>query len=449
VEERTRGKPVNLENFGRQVREVRQHTQFLHHRVRESSERQQDLLAEAFEELRTALEELHVAEEELRQQNEQLAMACHETTTERQRYQELFDFAPDGYLVTDSQGKILEANYAAVNLLKISKNFLIGKLLVNFFPPEGRQAFREQLQRLFDMEGMQEWEVSLQPRRGDKFDASLTVKTIRDNEGKATGWRWLIRDITSRKQAEEKLRGIQIQNLKLQEVSLFKSQMLAVISHELRTPMNIILGFSQLLLRRYYHLLPPEIREMVEKIVQSGKHLLTLIEDILDFCKLETNKIELNLQEFNVVELVTRILEEMKPLAERKNLTLILHSTLKNPNIINDRDRLQQVIINLVNNAIKFTETGGVFVEIQQVNGDRLILMVKDTGLGIPETEIAHIFTEFWQVDKSTTRKHGGVGLGLAIADKLVRLMKGTITVESTLGEGSTFRVELPRISDQ
>ncbi|GAA6617053.1 sensor histidine kinase [Scytonema sp. NUACC26] len=440
---------MNLENFGRQVHEVRRNTQLLHHRVSESPEGQQDLLAEAFEELRTALEELHVAEEELRQQNEQLAIAFHQTATERKRYQELFDFAPDGYLVTDAQGKILEANYAAAHLLKISKNFLIGKPLVSFFPSEERRAFRYQLQRLFDMEGMQEWEISIQPRQGDIFDASLTVKTIRDNEGKPIGWRWLLRDITSRKQAEEKLNKIQIQNLKLQEVSLFKSQMLAVISHELRTPMNIILGFSQLLLRRYYHLLPPELREMVEKIVQSGKHLLKLIEDILDFCKLETSKLELNLQEVNFVELVTRIVEELKPLAERKNLTLILHSELKNPNIINDRDRLQQAVTNLITNAIKFTETGGVFVEIQQVKGDRLVLMVKDTGIGIPESEVAHIFTEFWQVDKSTTRKQGGVGLGLAIVDKLVRLMKGTITVESKLGEGSTFRVELPMSSEQ
>ncbi|KAF3886863.1 MULTISPECIES: PAS domain-containing sensor histidine kinase [Nostocales] len=437
---------MNLENFGRQVHEVRRHTQLLHHRVRESPERQQDLLAEAFEELRTALEELHVAEEELRQQNEQLAMACKEAATERRRYQELFDFAPDGYLVTDSQGKILEANHAAANLLKISKNFLIGKPLINFCPPEERRVFRYQLQRLTDLEEMQEWEIHLQPRQGSIFDASLTAKTIRDNEGQLVGWRWLIRDITSRKQAEEKINAIQIQNLKLQEASRFKSQLLAVISHELRTPMNSILGFSQLLLRRYYHLLAPELREMVERITQSGKHLLKLIEDILDFCKLETDKIELKLQEFNLVELVTRITEDLRPLAERKNLTLVLHSDSKNPNMIGDRDRLQQVMTNLITNAIKFTETGGVVVEIQQVNGERLVFMVKDTGIGIPESEIAHIFTEFWQVDKSTTRKQGGVGLGLAIVDKLVRLMKGTISVESKLGEGSTFRVELPRI---
>ncbi|KYC41713.1 PAS domain-containing sensor histidine kinase [Scytonema hofmannii PCC 7110] len=440
---------MNLENFGRQVHEVRRHTQLLQYRVRESPEGQQDLLSEAFEELRTALEELHVAEEELRLQNEQLAIACQEAAIERRRYQELFDFAPDGYLVTDAQGKIWEANHAAANLLKISKNFLIGKPLVNFCLQEDRRVFRSQLQRLIDMEEMQEWEIQLQPRKGSKFDASLTVKTIRDNEGKPTGWRWLIRDITSRKQVEEKLKIIQIQNLKLQEASRFKSQLLGVISHELRTPMNTILGFSQLLLRRYYHLLAPELREMVERIIHSGKHLLKLIEEILDFCKLETNKVELNLQEFNLVELVTRITEDLRPLAKRKNLALVLHLNIENPNMIIDCDRLQQVFVNLLSNAIKFTDIGGVFVEVQQVKGEPLVLMVKDTGIGIPESDIPHIFSEFWQVDKSTTRKQGGVGLGLAIVDKLVRLMKGTITVESKLGEGSTFRVELPVTSDQ
>ncbi|GAB1538019.1 hypothetical protein NUACC21_06750 [Scytonema sp. NUACC21] len=436
---------MNVDKFGRQVHKVRRHTQLLHHRVRESPGQEQDLLAQAFEQLSSALEELHVAEEELRQQNEQLALAYQQAATERRRYQELFDFAPDGYLVTDSNGKILEANLAATHLLKISKNFLIGKPLINFLPEEERRVFRSQLQRLLDIETMQEWEIQLKPRKGNVFDASLTVTTIRDNEGNPTGWRWLVRDITSRKQAEEKLQFIQIQNLKLQEAARIKSQFLAVISHELRTPMNTILGFSQLLLRRYYHLLIPELREMVERIIHSGKQLLKLIEDILDFCKLETDRVELKLQEFNLIELVTTITEDLRPLAEQKNLTLVLHSNIDNPNVVNDCTRLQQVLVNLVSNAIKFTNTGGVFVEVQQIDGDRVALMVKDTGVGIPESDLAYIFLEFWQVDKSTTRKQGGVGLGLAIVDKLVNLMKGTITVESKLGEGTTFRVQLPR----
>jgi PAS domain S-box-containing protein len=438
---------VNRERdkLGRKIRVVRQHSQFLQNFVGKSPESQEDLLLQAFEQLRTSLDELHVAEEELRQQNEQLVNIHQQVELERQRYQELFEFAPDGYLVTNVEGKILEANQAAATLLNISKNFLIGKPLVNFIPEEERRDFRSQLLKLGDMERIKEWELRLQPRKNQQFDASLSVVTIRDREGKSIGWRWLIRDISSRKQAEEKLRLIQIQNLQLQEITRIKSQLLMVISHELRTPMNSILGFSQLLLRRYYHVFAPELRDMIERIISSGKHLLRLIEEILDFCRLETNSIELKLQEFNLVNSVTEVTEEMRALAEQKNLALVLHTSIDNPTIVSDPTRLRQVLVNLLSNAIKFTETGGVIVEAEQIGEDRVALMIQDTGIGIPESDLAYIFTEFWQVDLSTTRKHPGVGLGLAISDKLIRLMHGTISVQSKLGEGSIFRVELPR----
>ncbi|MGH7999637.1 MAG: PAS domain-containing sensor histidine kinase [Brasilonema sp.] len=447
---------MNLEKFAQQVEEVRQRGQFLEIRAGESPKLQKDLRLQALEELRTALEELRVAEEELREQNDHLTVANQQIAVERQRYQELFDFAPDGYLVTNIEGKILEANHAAAQLLNISKSFLIGKPLINFIPEEERRAFRTQVLRLSDMERIQEWEIRLQPRKGHIFYASLSVTTVRDDrplggsllehrQGKPLGWRWLVRDITSRKQAEEKLRSIQLQNLELQESVRVKTQMMSVVSHELRTPLNSILGFSQLLLHRYYNLFVPELRDMIERIIRSGKHLLALIESMLDFSKLERDKLELNPQELNLVELVTAAVEELRCLAEQKNLTLVLHANIENPRIINDSVRLRQLLVNLLSNAIKFTDTGGVFVEVQQLNQNQVVLMVKDTGIGIPESEFTHIFQEFWQVDSSTVRKHGGIGLGLAIADKLVRLMNGTITVESNLGEGSTFRVELPR----
>lgn len=436
---------MNLDKFRQQIEEVRQRGQFLQHRVTESSTLQEDLMLQAIEELRTALEELHVAEEELHQQNEQLTIANQQVALERQRYQELFDFAPDGYLVTNTEGKILEGNQAAAQLLNISKSFLVGKALVNFIPEEERRAFRTQLLQLSQMQRIQEWEIRLQPRKGNIFDASLSVTTVLASENKLLGLRWLVRDITSRKQAEEKLRSIQQENLELQESAAIKTQMMSVLSHELRTPLNSILGFSQLLLHRYYNLFPPELRDMVERITRSGKHLLGLIENMLDFSKLERDRLELNIQELNLVELVTATTEELRCLAQQKNLTLVLHANIENPIVVNDSIRLRQVLVNLVSNAIKFTDTGGVFVEVQQGNQDQVVLMVKDTGIGIPESELAHIFQEFWQVDKSTTRKYGGIGLGLAIANKLVRLMNGTINVESNLGEGSTFRVLLPR----
>jgi len=436
---------VNLDKFAQQIEEVRQRTKALDQRVGESSSSQQDLLVQSLEDLHTALEELRVAEEELLEHNEKLEMAQSLIEREHQRYLELFDCAPDGYLVTDPDGKIIEANRAATNQIKVPKKFLIGKPLSNYIPEEERRAFRSQLLQLRSMEQIQGWEIRLQPRHGNQFDCSINLTTMCDDQGNLLGWRWLLRDITARKQAEEQLRSVQLQNLQLQEAARIKSQFISVVSHELRTPMNSILGFSQLLLRRYYHLLPPELRTMVERIVNSGKQLLALIENILDFSTLEADRLELQPQEFNLVELVTNTTEQLHFLTEQKNLTLAIHTNIQNSRIVNDKDRLRQVLVNLLDNAIKFTDTGGVFVEVRQTDQDKLAVMVRDTGIGIPEAEVKNIFQGFWQLNQSTTRRHCGTGLGLAIVDKLLHLMNGTITVESKEGEGSTFCVVLPR----
>jgi PAS domain S-box-containing protein len=435
---------VNQDKFAEQIRNVYHRTQNLQHRVK-IQRHQKDVLVLAFEELRTALEELHVAEEELREQNHQLALTRQEVEKERQRYLELFEFAPDGYLVTDIDGKITEANRAAAELLKISQKYLIGKPLINYISLEERRAFRCQLLKLKDIELIREWETIFCDRTGIKFNAAITVMTVYDSQRNPKEWRWLVRDITERKRTEEKMRFYEIQNLELEEILRLKSQFLGVISHELRTPMNAILGFSQLLLRRYCHQLPHESRNMVERIINNGKHLLTLIEEILDFSRLEAKKLELTLQEINIVELVTETVEELRPLAEQKNLTLVVHIDIQNPQLINDSQRLRQVLVNLIANAIKFTHAGGVFVEVQQHVPNEVTLMIKDTGIGISQAELKYIFQEFWQANASTTRKHGGTGLGLAIVDKLVRLMNGSIRVNSKQGEGTTFQVVLPR----
>lgn len=146
---------------------------------------------------------------------------------ERQRYKELFDFAPDAYLVTNIAGKILEANRAATKLLKISQKYLQGKFLINFIPENQRRAFRSQLMRLHEIKQIQDWEIRMQTREGGEFDAAISVTTVCDREGNPKGWRWLVRDITARKQAEEQLRAMKLENLQLQEATRLKSQFLA------------------------------------------------------------------------------------------------------------------------------------------------------------------------------------------------------------------------------
>jgi PAS domain S-box-containing protein len=432
--------------FVQKVDSVQENAKILQQSATEKSSKQQNqTMLAALEELKVALEELHVAEEEMKQQNEELEIARTRAEIERQRYHELFELAPDGYVVTDGAGIIREANRAAANLLNLSSKFLIRKPLINFIAYEERRAFRAKLMQLIQTEWKQEWEIRILPRTGEIFDAAVTVSTVRDLQGKPIGWRWLLRDITSRKQTEEKIRQIELQNLQLQEAAKLKSHFLAIMSHELRSPMNAIIGFSQLLLRQSHQSLSQHQTNMVERIFNSGKHLLTLIDEILDFAKIEVGCLQLDLQELNLAELVTATAEEMRSLVEQKNLELRINLNIQNPSVVNDSTRLRQILINLLSNAIKFTDVGSVEVAVWELPKNRIALEVKDTGIGIAQADIEHIFQEFRQLNQSITRQHGGTGLGLAITDRIVRMMQGKIIVESQLERGSTFCVELPR----
>jgi len=247
------------------------------------------------------------------------------------------------------------------------------------------------------------------------------------------------------RQLELSRQKIEQQNLQLVEAARLKSQFLATMSHELRTPMNAVIGFAQVLLRQRTARLCASQVDMVERILNNGKNLLALINDILDLSKIEAGRLELKLEEVNFTQLVVATISELRPLAEQKQLLLKVNAELDDPKVINDSTRLRQVLVNLISNAIKFTETGSVEVRVSELSSNRVLLSVKDTGIGIAEAELEHIFEEFRQVDQTTTRKHGGTGLGLAITKSLVNMMQGIITVESKLGQGSTFCVQLPR----
>ncbi len=244
---------------------------------------------------------------------------------------------------------------------------------------------------------------------------------------------------------EEQRQQIQLQNLQLIEAARLKSQFLAMMSHELRTPLNAILGFSQLLQRPNKDPLPPKQAEMVQRIHSNGKHLLEMINEILDLSKIEVGRLDLNPAPFNLLEVINSTLEEVHSLLEEKNLHLVSRIHLTQPEVFNDAGRVRQVLVNLLSNAIKFTDCGQVEIEVQELGSDRLAISIRDTGIGIAASELEHIFEAFRQVNQTTTRRHLGTGLGLAITDSLVKMMSGTIAVESQVGQGSTFRIELPR----
>lgn len=238
---------------------------------------------------------------------------------------------------------------------------------------------------------------------------------------------------------------IELQNLKLIEASRLKSQFLATMSHELRTPMNAIIGFSQLLLRPKCGELSHQQTDMVERILNNGKHLLMLLNEVLDFSKLEARRLDLKPEIFDLSKVVNATVAEMRSLADEKNLSVLIDNHLQDFVVFNDPIRVQQMITNLLSNAIKFTESGTIRVEMRDLPGDRVALAVSDTGIGIAPIHVKQIFEAFRQIDQSTTRKYPGTGLGLPIINALLQMMGGKITVESKVGEGSIFRIDLPR----
>ena len=251
--------------------------------------------------------------------------------------------------------------------------------------------------------------------------------------------------IRQQQELENQGRRIQQQKLQLLEAAKLKSQFLATMSHELLTPMNAIIGFSQLLLRQHKQLLSAQQTDMVGRILNNGKNLLVLLDDILDLSKIESGRTELEIEEFDLAHLVIDAAREFGNQATDKNVALSVCVGLQDRCIVNDKLRLRQVLVNLISNAVKFTHRGSICIEVEELEGDRLSIAVRDTGIGISETDLPHIFDKFHQADQSTTRPYPGTGLGLAISASLVKMMKGTITTESQLEKGSTFAIEIPR----
>jgi PAS domain S-box-containing protein len=248
-------------------------------------------------------------------------------------------------------------------------------------------------------------------------------------------------DVTARKETEAALREAKAA---AETASRLKSEFLATVSHELRTPLTAILGFGQLLARGGDAAPSPRQRGHVERILGSAEHLLRLIDDLLDLAKIEAGRLEVELVATDIRPVLAEVGAEFDSLARAKGLALCLDLPAVLPPALADPTRLRQILRNLVDNAVKFTDRGRVAIETRP-DGDRLAIAVADTGVGIAPRALAVVFDEFRQIDGSATRAHGGIGLGLPIARKLARLLGGTIDIASQLGVGSTFTLRLLR----
>lgn len=281
-----------------------------------------------------------------------------------------------------------------------------------------------------------------------------------EENGAIVGTYGTLNDITERKQAEAILKSradelakqqqqIHLQNLELQQASQLKSEFLATMSHELRTPLNAIMGFSQLLQLQQYGTLAPRQKDMVDRIFNNSQNLLEMLNEVLDFSKIEAGRWQIQPEPVDLNTLTRLTVEELRSLAQKKNLEIEVCCQLENPKVFNDPSAVRRILANLISNAIKFTESGGITVEVEEMSENRIGISVRDTGIGISAEELNNIFEAFRQVDQTLTRQHSGTGLGLAITQSLVEMMQGAIAVESEVGVGTTFRVEFPRTVEQ
>jgi len=235
------------------------------------------------------------------------------------------------------------------------------------------------------------------------------------------------------------------QAIELEQASRLKSQFLANMSHEFRTPLNAILGYTHMLLQGVAGSLGPNVMRQLTRIDSNGRHLLTIINEILDITRIEAGKMPMQITEFNLNELIPEVMTELDPVIARSKLAVTQQLSPEPPIVHSDRQKVKQIVVNLLSNALKFTHTGGIEVAITFTVEERIaVITVSDTGIGIAREHHERIFEDFRQVDDSPSRQYGGTGLGLAICRRLANALGGHITLRSTLGKGSTFTLTVP-----
>ena len=352
------------------------------------------------------------------------------------RYRNILDQIEDGCTVVDLRGKYLFVNEAFCRMFGHRKEDLLGKnFKLTTDPERARHMYRiyKEIYHTGIAVKAFDYHVAATDRH---YEQSVSLE--HDASGRPIGFLAIIRDCTERKRAESAHAKAKEE---AEAANRAKGEFLANMSHEIRTPMNGVIGMTELVLDTE---LTPYQRDCLATVKASAESLLTILNDILDFSKIESRKLELESVPFGLSDLISETVKPLAVAADQKGIELIADIAADvPPSIVGDPVRLKQVLTNLIGNSIKFTEHGHVIlrVELARIGAGcaRLSFSVHDTGVGIPQDKVATIFEPFRQADGSTTRRFGGTGLGLSISSTIVRLMGGSLKVESTLGEGSTF----------
>lgn len=351
------------------------------------------------------------------------------------KYRDLIENIGDGIGITDETGKFIFGNPAVERIFGVEKGVLIGMALEEFILNENIEILKEQkIKRLQKESSVYELEIA--SKDGCKKDILISATPRYDN-GLFKGTFGIFHDITERKQAE---RDIIAAKEKAEEANKMKTNFLANMSHEIRTPLNGILGFARILKDDLKDIEQKRFAEIIEK---SGNRLLETLDLILNFAKLEAEKQDINYSNVKIENVIDETIHTFEKMASLKGINLGSVIKIKNFYTKSDERFISHILNNLVNNAIKFTNKGGVIVELSKVKNNA-VLKVIDTGIGIIKSDLGIIFEEFRQESEGFARSFEGTGLGLSITKKFVELMKGTISVESEKGKGSVFIVTLP-----
>jgi PAS domain S-box-containing protein len=356
----------------------------------------------------------------------------------------IIETCDDAIVSKDLHSIVTSWNQSAERMFGYTAEDMVGQSIERLFPPDRLDEEALIIGRISRGERVSHFETIRIRKDGRPVEVSLTISPIRDAEGKIVGASKIARDIT---EAKRSMRELEAAHDALKRADRLKVEFLATLSHELRTPLNAILGWTQILKESAT---PTDVAEGVQVIERNVRLQAQLIEDLLDMSRIEAGKVSLDLQSLDLSAVVDAAIETVRPTADNKGIRISRAFASVEGMVLGDRNRLQQVVWNLLTNAIKFTSKGGkIHVTIHRVNS-HVEILVADSGEGIPPDFLPHVFDRFRQADSSTTRKKGGLGIGLAIAKHLAELHGGTLSAASAgLGLGATFSVHLPLVLTQ